>query len=71
MPADFHKPLATNVPALLLSGELDPVTIDGTLAYLSNNNVWAMRGSSTSKRRSSSRARIRKYAAAVISTKAR
>jgi hypothetical protein len=32
------------------SGELDPVTIDGTLAYLSNNNVWAMRGSSTSKR---------------------
>ena len=32
------------------SGELDPVTIDGTLAYLSNDNVWAMRGSSTSKR---------------------
>lgn len=32
------------------SGELDPVTIDGTLAYLSNNNVWAMRGGSTSKR---------------------
>ena len=26
MPADFHEPLATNVPALLLSGELDPVT---------------------------------------------
>jgi pimeloyl-ACP methyl ester carboxylesterase len=25
-PADFHKPLATKVPALLLSGELDPVT---------------------------------------------
>ncbi|MFN8377271.1 MAG: G5 domain-containing protein [Anaerolineae bacterium] len=32
------------------SGELDPVTIAGTLAYLSNDNVWAMRGSSTSKR---------------------
>ena len=32
------------------SGELDPVTVGGTLAYLSNNNVWAMRGSSTSKR---------------------
>jgi pimeloyl-ACP methyl ester carboxylesterase len=26
VPADFHKPLATPVPALLLSGELDPVT---------------------------------------------
>lgn len=26
MPADFHEPLATKVPALLLSGELDPVT---------------------------------------------
>ncbi len=25
-PADFHAPLATRVPALLLSGELDPVT---------------------------------------------
>ena len=26
VPADFHAPLATQVPALLLSGELDPVT---------------------------------------------
>jgi len=26
MPADFHQPLATKVPTLLLSGELDPVT---------------------------------------------
>jgi pimeloyl-ACP methyl ester carboxylesterase len=26
LPADFHAPLATRVPALLLSGELDPVT---------------------------------------------
>ena len=26
MPADFHAPVASDVPALLLSGELDPVT---------------------------------------------
>jgi pimeloyl-ACP methyl ester carboxylesterase len=26
MPADFHAPLATSVPALLMSGEFDPVT---------------------------------------------
>ncbi|HZV23978.1 MAG TPA: alpha/beta hydrolase [Luteimonas sp.] len=26
MPADFHQPLHTNVPALLMSGEFDPVT---------------------------------------------
>ena len=26
MPADFHVPLATKVPALLMSGEFDPVT---------------------------------------------
>lgn len=26
MPADFHQPLASRVPTLLLSGELDPVT---------------------------------------------
>lgn len=32
------------------SGEVDPVTITGTLAYLSNNNIWVMRGSSTNKR---------------------
>ncbi|HYO88681.1 MAG TPA: DPP IV N-terminal domain-containing protein, partial [Candidatus Limnocylindrales bacterium] len=32
------------------SGEVDPVTIDGTLAYLSNDNVWIMRGNSTAKR---------------------
>ena len=32
------------------SGELDPVPVSGTLAYLSNNNAWVMRGSSTSKR---------------------
>jgi len=26
MPADFHQPLRSNVPALLMSGEFDPVT---------------------------------------------
>jgi hypothetical protein len=26
MPPDFHAPVASDVPALLLSGELDPVT---------------------------------------------
>src|SRR3546814_17331401 len=25
-PEDFHRPMASDVPALLLSGELDPVT---------------------------------------------
>jgi len=32
------------------TGELDPVQISGTLAYISNRNVWLMRGSSTTKR---------------------
>lgn len=32
------------------SGEIAPVTIDGTLAYLSNRNAWVIRGSSTNKR---------------------
>lgn len=32
------------------SGELDPVPITGTLAYISSGNVWAMRNTSTSKR---------------------
>jgi hypothetical protein len=31
------------------SGELDPVAVDGTLAYLSSGNIWMIRGSSTSK----------------------
>ncbi|MDZ4671800.1 MAG: G5 domain-containing protein [Phototrophicales bacterium] len=30
--------------------ELEPVSIIGTLAYISNNNAWLMRGSSTRKR---------------------
>jgi Tol biopolymer transport system component len=33
------------------SGELDPVTIEGMLAYVSNNNIWLIRGSSTDGKR--------------------
>lgn len=32
------------------TGEIDPVAIQGTLAYLSNQNAWLIRGSSTTKR---------------------
>lgn len=32
------------------TGELDPVPITGTLAYIGNNNAWVMQGSSTTKR---------------------
>lgn len=32
------------------SGQLDPVSINGTIAYVSNGNAWTMRGSSTTKR---------------------
>ena len=32
------------------TGELDPVPITGTLAYIGNNNAWVMEGSSTTKR---------------------
>lgn len=32
------------------SGQLDRVPIVGTLAYISNNNIWIMRGSSDTKR---------------------
>ncbi|MEP7293430.1 MAG: G5 domain-containing protein [Chloroflexota bacterium] len=32
------------------TGELDPVQIEGTLAYISNGNAWVMRGVSTNKR---------------------
>lgn len=31
------------------TGQLDPVPIVGTLAYISNGNAWLMRGSSTAK----------------------
>src|SRR5690606_38659927 len=47
-PDDFHQPLASDVPTLLLSGELDPVTppayaerIAGTLP---NGRVLVLRG---------------------------
>lgn len=32
------------------AGELDPVSIPGTLAYVNNSNVWIMSGSSTTRR---------------------
>jgi resuscitation-promoting factor RpfB len=32
------------------TGELDPVPITGTLAYISNGNAWVMRGSSANRR---------------------
>lgn len=32
------------------SGEVEPVPIAGTLAYINNGNAWVMRGSSTAKR---------------------
>ncbi len=31
------------------TGEIDPVPVDGTLAYISNNNAWVIRGNSTNK----------------------
>jgi len=47
-PADFHKPLATQVPALLLSGELDPVTppayADSVAKSLPNGRALVLRG---------------------------
>ena len=48
MPTDFHAPLATNVPALLLSGELDPVTppayADQVAKSLPNARALVLRG---------------------------
>lgn len=32
------------------TGQLDPVPINGTLAYINNRNAWVMSGSSTTKR---------------------
>lgn len=32
-----------------IDDEVEPVTISGTLAYINNQNVWIMRGSSTTK----------------------
>jgi pimeloyl-ACP methyl ester carboxylesterase len=48
MPKDFHAPLATKVPALLLSGELDPVTPPSYAAqvarHLPNGRAIVLRG---------------------------
>ncbi len=47
-PADFHRPLATPVPALLISGELDPVTppsyADSVVKTLRNGRALTLRG---------------------------
>jgi pimeloyl-ACP methyl ester carboxylesterase len=48
MPADFHAPLATKVPALLMSGEFDPVTPprygDAVVKTLANGRHLLARG---------------------------
>ena len=48
MPADFHAPLATAVPALLMSGEFDPVTPprygDAVVKTLANGRHLVARG---------------------------
>jgi pimeloyl-ACP methyl ester carboxylesterase len=48
MPADFHAPLATKVPALLMSGEFDPVTPprygDAVVKTLANGRHLVARG---------------------------
>jgi pimeloyl-ACP methyl ester carboxylesterase len=48
MPADFHKPLATDVPALVLEGEFDPVTPprygEQTVKPLKNGRLLVLRG---------------------------
>ena len=48
MPADFHEPLATDVPALVLEGELDPVTPprygEQVVEHLPNGRLLVLRG---------------------------
>jgi pimeloyl-ACP methyl ester carboxylesterase len=48
MPADFHKPLATAVPALVLEGEFDPVTPPrygkDVVKSLENGRLLVLRG---------------------------
>jgi pimeloyl-ACP methyl ester carboxylesterase len=48
MPADFHKPLATRVPALVLEGEFDPVTPprygEEVVRTLPNGRLLVLRG---------------------------
>jgi pimeloyl-ACP methyl ester carboxylesterase len=48
MPADFHQPLSTDVPALVLEGELDPVTPprygEQVVRTLPNGRLLVLRG---------------------------
>ena len=48
MPADFHQPLSTDVPALVLEGELDPVTPprygEQVVETLPNGRLLVLRG---------------------------
>ena len=48
MPADFHQPLSTDVPALVLEGELDPVTPprygEQVVKTLPNGRLLVLRG---------------------------
>lgn len=48
MPADFHQPLATDVPALVLEGEFDPVTPprygEEVVKSLPNGRLFTLRG---------------------------
>jgi pimeloyl-ACP methyl ester carboxylesterase len=48
MPADFHQPLASKVPALVLEGELDPVTPprygEEVVKTLPNGRLFVLRG---------------------------
>ncbi|MCD9085433.1 alpha/beta hydrolase [Stenotrophomonas sp. SY1] len=47
-PADFHQPLATPVPALVLAGEFDPVTPprygEEVVKHLPNGRLFVLRG---------------------------
>ncbi len=48
VPADFHRALATNVPALILEGEFDPVTPpkygEEVVKTLTNGRLFVLRG---------------------------
>lgn len=48
MPADFHQPLASDVPALVLEGEFDPVTPprygEEVVKTLPNGRLFVLRG---------------------------
>lgn len=53
-PVEISRTLVTAPQDLVIyvgpSGELDPVQLPGTLAYVSSGNAWIIRGSSTNKR---------------------